>query len=269
MYEQPTAPQSIGGVLDNGIKLFKASFSKVFALAFVGTLASNLPSVYLTRQLQGAMADPAQNPEAIAAVFGPGFVLLTLVAVLFYLVVFAAMIARIDAVARNAECSIGDALGIGLRRFLAIIGVGLLYSLAVGIGMVLLVIPGIILAVSLYCGMYLVIIDRTGPVESLIQSHKLVWGDWWRTATILTIALIIAMVVFILVGVVAGVAAIGGGDPTTLALTPLWWDLLLAPAVTAVVMPLMYSMPYAMLQDLKLRRGGSDLMDRMESLESA
>jgi len=269
MYVQPTTPQSIGGVLDNGFKLFKASFKDVFALAFVGAVISGLPNVYMTRSLVATMPDPTPVPEAISRIFGAEFFGLMALMMVITIVVFAAIVARMGAVATGTECSIAESLGLALRRFPALFVAGILYSLLVGIGMFLLVIPGIILAVSLYGTMYLVIIDRLGPIAAIKQSHKLVWGDWWRTATILTVALIIGMAVFVLVGIVAGVVAASADAATPIPLTPLWYDLLLGPAVAAVVTPLLYAMPLVMLQDLKLRREGDDLVERMESLDRA
>ena len=269
MYVQPTTPQSIGGVLDSGFKLFKASFKNVFALAFVGAVISSVPNIYMTRSLEATMPDATPVPEAIQQLFGAEFFGLMVLMMIVTIVVFAAILARMGAVATGTECSVGDALGRALRRAPALFVAGILYSLLVGIGMVLLVIPGIILAVSLYGTMYLVVIDRLGPVAAIKQSHKLVWGDWWRTATILTVALIIGMAVFVLVGIVAGIVVVGADAASPIPVTPLWYDLMLGPAVTAVITPLLYAMPLVMLQDLKLRREGDDLVDRMESLDSA
>ena len=269
MYVQPTTPQSIGGVLDNGFKLFKASFKDVFALAFVGALISGVSNVYMTRSIEATMPDPTPVPEAIQQIFGAEFFGVMALIMIVTIIVFAAILARMGAVATGTQCSMAESLGLALRRFPALVVASILYSLLVGIGMILLVIPGIILAVSLYGTMYLVVIDKLGPIAAIKQSHKLVWGDWWRTATILTVALIIGMAVFVLVGVVAGLVVVSADAASPIPMTPLWYDLLLGPAVTAVVTPLLYAMPLVMLQDLKLRREGDDLVERMESLDSA
>jgi len=223
----------------------------------------------MARRLEATLPDPTPGLQTLQQIFNGEFFGLVGLIMIVTLVVFAAILARMGAIAAGTECSIAESLGQALRRFPALLVAGILYSLVVGIGMVLLVIPGIILAVSLYGTMYLVVIDKLGPIAALKQSHKLVWGDWWRTATILSVALIIGMVVFVLIGIIAGVVVVSGEAASPIAMTPLWYDLLLGPAVTAIVTPLMYAMPLVMLQDLKLRREGEDLVERVESLGPA
>ena len=59
----------------------------------------------------------------------------------------------------------------------------ILYGLAIVVGLILLVIPGIILSISLCLAFYLVALENKGAVDSLKSSHALVKGYWWRTAT--------------------------------------------------------------------------------------
>ena len=68
----------------------------------------------------------------------------------------------------------------------------ILFTLAVMIGTLLLIIPGLILMVSLLLCFPTALFDRQGPGFRLTESHRLVWGNWWRTAAILSVGLIIA-----------------------------------------------------------------------------
>ena len=58
MYALPASPQTIGGVLDSGIQLFKASFAQCWALALMSGIASAGASIY--QALSGPIdaADP-------------------------------------------------------------------------------------------------------------------------------------------------------------------------------------------------------------------
>src|SRR5215471_8386309 len=104
MYQQPNAPQSIGGVLDSGFKLYRESLSQAYLLAAVFALVTapvNLLQPYFARS--AVTAD-------LVGMIGLGVVVMIVVAI----VVYAALIARIDAAARGAPISLGDALSLGL-----------------------------------------------------------------------------------------------------------------------------------------------------------
>ena len=64
---------------------------------------------------------------------------------------------------------------------------------------VLLIIPGIILMVSLLLCYPTALFDNKGPVSALSESHRLVWGNWWRTFVMLSVGVIILMVIYLVV----------------------------------------------------------------------
>lgn len=67
---------------------------------------------------------------------------------------------------------------IGSRYVPYIVG-SLIYSLLVGIGMILLVIPGLYIAVICQFTPYLIIDRKLGPIESLKESTRLTKGSRW------------------------------------------------------------------------------------------
>jgi glucose-6-phosphate-specific signal transduction histidine kinase len=106
-----------------------------------------------------------------------------------------------------------------------------------------------------------IMLDDKGAIESLRYSHGLVWGNWWRTAAIATIALIIVYVIFVIVGVLAGMAfMLTGVDPVAIflvqVLTTLVGGILMTPFFVALFLEI--------YRDLKMRKLGSDLAARIE-----
>ena len=255
MFQQPTAPASIGGVLDNGFKLFSACFTSVFGLALLSGLVSQLTSFVLLND-----TDPATGlPE-----FGGTLIVAYLVSVFLSMWLYAAIVARIHAIYCGQPMAIGASLSFGLTRLLPLVFWLIAYFLALVGGLILLVVPGIILGVSLAFASYAVVIERTGAVESLKASHRLVWGHWWRTAALLTIAAFILFVVYLLVVFVAGIAI--ALDPELLTSTGLTIaDTIVTPLLTGLVTPLFYALTMSAYYDLKLRRSGDDLAARIES----
>ena len=254
MYQRPAAPLSIGGVLDDGFRLAKASFTSFIGLSLVAAILGNLPYFFVGE------IDPA-DPEVQMGTVG----LMALLMVPIALIFFGAIIARIAAVADGQTVSTGEALGIGLRRLVPLVLWAILYVVACVVGSLLLLVPGIILGLSLSFGAYLVIIDRAGPLESLKQSHRLVWGNWWRTAVLLTVVIFVFAAAYVLLGVVSGFGVLvdeqmAVSDTTANVVSTL---------VTAVLNPVSYCFGLAILNDLRLRKQGEDLEQRIGELESA
>lgn len=255
MYNPPTAPLSIGGVLDDGFRLLKASFTKVFPIALLYSIVGIVPSLLIQ----------TPNPEAVPEISG-GFGVALVVAWILGIVFFTALVAGVDAVAKRSSISISAALGIGVRRLFPLLGCFLLLGLAIMGGSLLLVVPGLILMISLSMAPYLLITEGMGPLEALKASHHLVWGNWWRTATILTVVLFIIIVASFLAGLLSGTGAAfgmiseGAGGVISSALAVL---------INALIMPLYYAFGIALLRDLQLRKLGGDLDQRIGAIEAA
>jgi hypothetical protein len=251
MYQAPTAPLSIGGVLDNGFQLLKASFGKVIGLAFISAIIGSAPNLLP----QPPLTDEPQIGAGLLA----GSLIAGLISVLFY----GAIIARIDAVIRSTDMAFMEAVQIGARRLLPMVLCFIVYGLAVLVGFVLLIVPGVILALSLGMAPYLVITENQGPIDAIKRSHSLVWGNWWRTAIILTVIMFILFSVYFLVGMISGVSVFAGSAEMNEA--GMLFNLLMA-LLSAVVTPVGYAMGMALLTDLQLRKEGSDLEDRIEAI---
>jgi hypothetical protein len=251
MYEAPKTPMPVGGVLDNGFSLFKAALKATFPIALAAAL--------LTAPIGGAYS------TAVANGTGGGWVLIgALAAMVIELVAWGAIIARIHAIARGETLRLGDALGIGLRRGPAFLLTGLLFGLAVAAGFLLLIVPGIYLTITLMFAMIAVVVEQTGPLASLKYSADLVRGNWWRTAVLATVIALIASVLYFLVGIVVG--AVAASNPQAVIATgalPWYFEYIVAPLMSGVLVPLGYSLFMALYFDLKLRREGGDIAERI------
>ena len=84
-------------------------------------------------------------------------------------------------IAEGERPSVGEAFGLAADRAGAAIGATVLYMLAVVVGLVLLIIPGLWLAVRLYFGAQAAVVDGLSPVDALKRSSELVRNRWWQT----------------------------------------------------------------------------------------
>lgn len=250
MYQRLSAPASVGGVLDNGFALLKAGFKQVFPVALIPSLVGLVPSATMQVSSQNA----------------PGglFLLATLISLVISMWTFGAVVARLSAVQQNQPMSTSEALRIGFRLAPRLIVASLLYGAAIGVASLALIIPGIILAVTLWFGPYLIVTDNRKVIDSLSYSHKLVWGDWSRTSMIMLVAVFIAGTTYLLVAFVALGSLAGSEGEVTSALQV--FQVIAEVAITVILFPVTTALTLAVLNDLKLRREGADLERRLDEL---
>jgi hypothetical protein len=81
---------------------------------------------------------------------------------------------------RHHSTSTGEALTRGLQLALPVLGVVIVASIAVGVGALLLVVPGIILFVMFWVAIPVAVVERPGVIASLKRSAFLTKGNRWR-----------------------------------------------------------------------------------------
>lgn len=266
---QPDQPQSIGGVLDVSFRLYKEAIGSVWPLSLLVVLASSPQTIYTI--MRGNRAVDPTNPMAAFAMFqDTSYWLATLLGVVLTLWVVAALYAKENAIGVGEEMGNGAALQSALGCVISLIIMTLLFALAVGIGMVLLLIPGMILLVSLILATNLVVLEGKGPIAALSGSHRLVWGNWWRTVAILTVGFIIVIIIYFALAMIIGIAVpltgIGSSDPFLFGLVTAF---LIGAVINLLVTPYYVALLIAIYWDLKLRKEGGDLAARVGALGTA
>ncbi len=235
--------------MDDGFQLARACFPVVFPVALVGAIIGQIPNTMIS--------------DTQTELPGAGFWLALLLSFVVSIFVFIAMVRMVSTVSEGREMTAGEALGGAAGYLLATIVCGIMYGLIFMLGLVLLIVPGVLFGLSLAFAPYLVITDDAGPMEALGRSHRLVWGNWWRTAAVASVVLFIAIVLYVLVIVVMGASLIFADEGSAVVRIV---EFVLTAAVTAVLSPVMYSFFISILNDLKLRSEGEDLAARIGAI---
>jgi hypothetical protein len=246
-------PQTIGRVLDSGFKLFVKSFAGVLPLSLAAAVVLAVPNI-----ANVLMNGPETTESPI-----PGLTVLVvfLVALPIYMILIGAVVYRLGAAAGMHEASAGQALARGVQCVLSLIGAAILYVLAMAGGLILLVIPGIILSLSLSFGFFAIVLDGESALASLKRSHRLVWGNWWRTLTVVSVPVVIVMILYLGLGIAFGATLVmSEGKPASDVLIT---ANLIETAIGGITAPLIYSIMIAQYHDLKLRKEGHDLAARL------
>ena len=105
--------------------------------------------------------------------------------------------------------TVGDLFSSAAPAILSLIVFGILFGIGVGIGFVLLIVPGLILITFWSVGAPAIVIERAGPIEAFGRSWRLVRGDAWSVFAALLVVLLIVIAIGIVLGIIA--TPIGNG----------------------------------------------------------
>lgn len=148
-----------------------------------------------------------------------------LVALITSLILQGALIHATVQDANGRKASVGDALATGLRNFLPLLGVGILFGLAIAVGFVFLIVPGVMLACAWCVASPALVVDRTGVFGAFRRAADLTRGNRWRIFGLAILLWIILLIVGAIFGaVVAAVLFTTPGalqDPVAAATNPL------------------------------------------------
>jgi Membrane domain of glycerophosphoryl diester phosphodiesterase len=291
LYEKPTAPAGIGGVLDDGLRLWRISLPLTWSLGLLAQTVDSAPFILFppaplelppnmgfSQRMMLLMQESSRH-----SLFTFGLVMIS------YIFVNAVML-RINSVAEDREMSFSEAVALGAESllrtwwFLILMAIGVvlfgtvvfIVAAAVGkspalgaqilVGLIALaaLIYIVYAAVKLVVGYPAMMLDDMSAWEALKASWNMMQGYWWRVALLLTVLGVIALVLIAVSYSAAGlmVALFGVGSRVAILMSGVAGILaysLLESLSAAVIL--------AIYNDLKLRTEGTDLAGRVRALK--
>ena len=247
MYQKPSAPRSIGGVLDNTLQLYKASFSKCWIPALLTGVVAAMLGLYQLRRMAvlstSAISGTGFNGLAAQSLASSRQSWsLSLLGIFIELLCYAVMMYIITAISRGQPATVGSSFAATLRRLPAIIGAALIVGIISALGSGLALTPIMFVAARLPAGanpatilsiagpvlllclvlalpviyvisrmqLFLVALvgDSLGPLQSIAMSWRLIGGNWWRTTTTVFVMGVIAYILLLVVLGIAGTVAV-------------------------------------------------------------
>lgn len=187
---------SIGRVLERAFATI--AHNPLVALS-VAVLLGAVPSVivnYLSHSLRGNTVGSAQNTSTMWGVMAFSWLLMMVIGA----VVQGAMTRATVAEGEGQRASLGECLAAGARVLLPLIAVALLFGLAMMVGFLLLVVPGIIVMVMWSVAAPAVVVERDGVFASLSRSQELTKGHRWKILGLFLVLLVIYIIVFVVLG---------------------------------------------------------------------
>ncbi|RAK60378.1 hypothetical protein DJ021_11450 [Phenylobacterium hankyongense] len=193
----------IGRVIQELFAVLRRNFATFAILALILT---GLPTA-LVGFLQ---LDMVRSGARGLSGFGAGGIVSGLAALILQAALIYATVADLN----GRPASVTDSLRTGLRVFLPLLGISILYVLAVAFGLVLLVVPGVMIAVAWCVAVPAFVIEQTGVFDAFGRSAQLTRGNRWRIFGLFVIYVIATIIVEAIVGAIGGAAGIvtGGGS---------------------------------------------------------
>lgn len=197
---------SIGRILNTA---FGAIFGNLFVMLGIAFLFGGLPQGVISYFQQSLTPQLAAGSISVGRY--AGVVLLgSLLNMVFAVLAQGALVRATIASSHDERATFGECLSTALRRLLPLLGLGIVSGLAVGFAAILLIVPGIILAVMWYVAAPVVVAEREGVFAALGRSADLTKGERWNVFVVLLILFAILVGVVILSAVIGGVAGAMG-----------------------------------------------------------
>jgi len=170
-----TRPRAYGELLSTSVQIFTRHADVLFTLAIllVAPVTLIVDGIWGRLLADGLDAKPSTASQAVSAGLNV-LVVLPLMTAAGALLVRGLGRGEVPADLRSALRSASGA-------FPRVLGAQLLYAVVVVIGFILLVVPGVYLAVRCYFATQAAAVDGLAPPAAMRRSADLVHGSWWRT----------------------------------------------------------------------------------------
>ena len=239
----------IGYVFEKTFSIIGQRFSELalLSLIFVG-----IPNIILG-WLSAQWLEQAVSSGSAFAAFSPGFLIMNFLVGLLPLLLQAAVVHTTVETMSNRPSDVASSMSVAFGVFLPLILLSIILSVAYGIGLMLLVVPGLILMTLWAVAVPAFVAERTGIIGALSRSFELTEGQRWRIFALMVLAFIAMMIAGLIIGMLSFGAMAGSQSYESFASFSLWSALLNAILAMAagVVGAVGVSVLYVHLRDLK------------------
>lgn len=191
------------------------SVGRVFARAFA-TVAHNplvtfgmalllgaVPAVLIGLMMRGVFAGDLERATAdMAAGFAITVILSSLAMMAISVIVQAALTRATVADSEGRRAGFGECVMAGVRVVFPLVGLILLWSIGIGLGMLLLIIPGIILLLMWSVAIPSLVEERQGVFAAFARSRTLTKGNRWKILGVLAVLVVAYMLLSIVLPIV-------------------------------------------------------------------
>lgn len=188
---------SVGQVFSRARSVITDNPLTVFGIAFVFGAVPTVLINWLEHGLRGAMTDDYARLGYSATALASGIVGMILSAL-----VQGALVRATLAHAEGQRASFAESASTGLAAALPLVGLAILMAIAVGVGFLLFVIPGVILYLMWAVASPALVAERTGVLGAFGRSRELTRGARWK---VFGVELVMVLVWWIISAMIGGI----------------------------------------------------------------
>ena len=254
----PLRPRSVGEILEAAFRLYTkywVSLVEIVAVVVVPiTLLQALVVNLLSENTTTGPNGEVTIHEGSSGLLG-GAALTGLISFVMWQILIGAIAWAVASALIGREPDVADSFRFGYRRFWSILLVGVLVGLAVFVGLILFIIPGIIIGVRLSVSIPALVVERRRGTDALGRSWELVKGYSWPVFGAF-------IVVALLNAIVSGVLTAIGGDN--------WFVAAIFGAIASCITTPFFGLVLGLIYfDLRVRKEGLDVATLERELQAA
>ncbi|MCL4436448.1 MAG: hypothetical protein M1503_03450 [Thaumarchaeota archaeon] len=227
--ERPEGERTVGEMMSNVFSIYSSHFAEVAIPFILAGLVSGFFS-YTTYTLipvneiaSGGYPAPSVIMDSIGRLILSVF-FFALVSMVVFMISGGMVVKYTSDIIETGKGSVQQSFDETIARFPSLIAVSLITSLLIGVGFILLIAPGVILAIIFSLTIPVVMIEKRGALESLSRSQRLIDGHWKKTFGLL-----------LMVGVLTGIASL-----LSVIFSPPPLGIILGTAVGSIIDPLYF-----------------------------
>jgi hypothetical protein len=245
----PLKTRSVGEILESAFELYRRYWGKLVTLVAIVVVPLTLLQYLLVE-----LFSEDSNGEVDAATAWQG-AFLAIASIFISLLLTGAIAWAVATILIGREPDISDCYRNGYRRIWSILLVSLLSGLAIALGLIAFVIPGLFLLTRFSASIPAVVIERRKGTDALSRSWELVKGYGWHVFGAL-------VVTWLLTGIVNGIlTSLGGSNWLVRGILGTIASILTMP-YTALVVGLLYF-------DLRVRKENLDVPTLEREVQAA
>ncbi len=183
----------IGGILSEATDTWKKAFGTIWLIALILLVPVGILSYFSDR----------------GWLIGLIYFVASILATLYIQGVLARIVQDVREDGK-VDWSVGELLKSINPKLLPLLGLTIVLSILISIGLVLLIIPGIIMLLVWFVAVPVLIIEDKGVFDSMSRSGELTKGNRWRIFGLMLVVYIGVFVVFIIAALIAAVLPILG-----------------------------------------------------------
>ena len=194
-----------GDIASNAFQAWFANFTQVFIVSLMFTVPIFIVDAAVQTSLPEVDDDLANIDlgEALFSSLVGGFV-----AVLLGTILSAALVSTFIRIYRGQPVIPGEILNAVLNRIGAILVFAIITAIAVAIGFILLILPGILAIVVFSLGLPAIFNERRGGGDAVSRCFALISGNWGVALGVVAIGFVITIVGSLVLGGISGPGAL-------------------------------------------------------------